>query len=443
MVQTLPLSLPASLVDTHAIDLNGTYTTGWWMAADDVATAPCGDTYALYGAYRHTYGVDRAEPDPARQNFSYRILTRYAPDGTPLATAVFRRPGSGESPSALAHGGEFALCPLPDGTLAVSAQADRTHLLAPDLSTVLGHFTGRGREVSEEPGAGEAGGPFVTSMSLTPAGRAVCVTTEYGVHRYGSRIPNIVALADTLPTPDAKPALRAIASLDPEPAHQSEADLSPYVRYRDEPVGLGNRPSPALTELLTPGSERSYAYDGSHLGRPAVLGEDRFVVPVFSRTYRGGSRGRPFSFVLLNGQGEMTGSLGGMQPWRDSPFTGFCWRVVADPRRGHAFHLNRYGLYAWGPEGQLRAKLSTESKAFKALTRFTLMEASPTGDLVLVHGKQQLVLRVPAPDDLGELGAVVEEALRTYGKQRTALKKRWEPVNWHWADDGSVPVHHL
>ncbi|MFG2709041.1 hypothetical protein ACGFX2_00590 [Streptomyces goshikiensis] len=440
MVQTLPLSLPAALVDTHAIDLTGTYATGWWMAADDVVTAPSGDTYALYGAYRHTYGVEDDEPDPARQNFSYRILTRFAPDGTPLATALFRRPESGGSPSALANGGEFALCPLPDGTLAVSAKPDRTHLIAPDLSAVLGHYTGRGREAFVEPVPGD---PFATSMSLTPAGRAVCVTTEYGVHRYGNSIPNIVSLADTLPTPRAKPALRAIASLDPKPAHQTEVDLSPYVAFRGEPVGLDNRPSPSLTEILSEGAGSAYAYDGSRLGRPAVLGEDRFVVPVFARTYRGGSRGQPFSFAVLNDQGEVTGSLGGMHPWRDSPFTGFCWRVVADPRRGRAFHLNRYGLYAWGSEGQLRAKLSTETKAFRALTRFTLMEASPAGELVLVHDKQHLVLRVPVPDDLGDLGTAVEEALGAYGKQRTALKKRWSPVNWHWADDGNAPVHHL
>ncbi|MBO0913282.1 hypothetical protein [Streptomyces laculatispora] len=29
-----------------------------------------------------------------------------------------------------------------------------------------------------------------------------------------------------------------------------------------------------------------------------------------------------------------------------------------------------------------------------------------------------------------------------YAKERTALKKQWQPVNWHWAD-GAAPLHRL
>ncbi|MFI2372102.1 hypothetical protein [Streptomyces sp. NPDC018833] len=49
---------------------------------------------------------------------------------------------------------------------------------------------------------------------------------------------------------------------------------------------------------------------------------------------------------------------------------------------------------------------------------------------------------MPVPDDLTGLGAGVEEALRAYARQRTALKMQWGPVNWHWTDT-SAPVHDL
>ncbi|MFE7778747.1 hypothetical protein ACFU5O_33710 [Streptomyces sp. NPDC057445] len=49
---------------------------------------------------------------------------------------------------------------------------------------------------------------------------------------------------------------------------------------------------------------------------------------------------------------------------------------------------------------------------------------------------------MPAPDDLTGLAAAVEEALRAYARQRTALKKQWTPVNWHWTKT-SAPVHRL
>ncbi|MFJ7423480.1 hypothetical protein ACIQXD_33475 [Streptomyces uncialis] len=127
----------------------------------------------------------------------------------------------------------------------------------------------------------------------------------------------------------------------------------------------------------------------------------------------------------------MTGRLHGLDLDRDSPFTGHDWIVAADPHRGHAFHLNRYGLYAWNRAGVLRARLDATTKRFRALTRFTLTSCTPDGHLLLVHTTQHLILRVPVPDDLTVLPDTVEDALR----QRTALKKRWEPVNWHWTDD--------
>ncbi|MGZ2356805.1 hypothetical protein LRE75_08970 [Streptomyces sp. 372A] len=57
------------------------------------------------------------------------------------------------------------------------------------------------------------------------------------------------------------------------------------------------------------------------------------------------------------------------------------------------------------------------------------------------HTKQHLTLRLPAPGDLADLAATVEEALRAYARQRTVLKKQWGPVNWHWTH--SAPLHRL
>jgi hypothetical protein len=62
--------------------------------------------------------------------------------------------------------------------------------------------------------------------------------------------------------------------------------------------------------------------------------------------------------------------------------------------------------------------------------------------LLLAHRKQHLLLRVPVPLDLDELAAAVEAALKGYGRERTALKKEYAPVNWLWSDD-SAAVSHL
>ncbi|WP_392895380.1 hypothetical protein [Streptomyces sp. LN699] len=440
MIQTLPLALPGTLVDHHQLDLTALYSKGWGVHFFDVTGAPNGEVYALYAVYRHTRGVTDDEPDPEKANFGYRVITRYSADAEVLGTALFRIGGAEEGDSAVADGDGIGLCVLPDGTLAISAKPNNTTLVAPDLSRVLAVYDSKdGRPF--EPFTPAEGDPFASSISVTPSGRLLCSVAEYGVWKYGNVLTNLIGVADGALTADTKPVIDTVASLDPEPARHSDIDLRAHATYQGAPVGMANRPRPALTELVA-GEDRLSSWNSSHLGRPVPLSDSLFVVPFYARTFRGGSRGQPFVFALVNDQGEMTGRLHGLHEWRDSPFTGFCFNLAADARRGHAFHLNRYGLYAWNREGVLRAKLDTGNKSFKPLIHFTLGACAPNGDLLLVHTKQHLILRIPAPEDLTDLAAAVEDALRAYTRQRTALKKEWGPVNWHWTQT-SAPVHRI
>ncbi|MEO3764171.1 hypothetical protein [Streptomyces sp. B5E4] len=440
MIQTLPLALPGALVDYHGLDLTAPYSKGWGVHFFDVVGAPSGEVYALYGLYRHTYGVADDEQEPERANFGYRVITRYAADGEILGVALFRTGGADDEKSAVVDGGDISLCVLPDGLLAISTTPNNTTLVASDLSQVSAVYDSKDRRPFE-PFTPAEGDPFACSVSVTPSGRLLCTVAEYGVWRYGNFLTNLVGLADGALTADTRPVINTLASLDPEPAHHSDADLRAHATFQGAPVGIANRPRPALTELV-PGEDRLSNWHDSRLGRPVPLSDSLFVIPFYAKTFRGGSRGRPFVFALVNEQGEMTGRLHGLHEWRDSPFTGFCFNLAADAHRGHAFHLNRYGLYAWNKEGALRAKLDTENKTFRQLTHFTLGACAFNGDLLLIHRKQHLILRIPAPDDLTDLAATVEDALRSYTRQRTALKKQWRPINWHWTQT-SAPVHRI
>ncbi|OLT36309.1 hypothetical protein BJF79_06790 [Actinomadura sp. CNU-125] len=346
MPHTFPLVLPDHLVDDHRIDLSAPYSNGWEVAAQDVAAAPCGDFYALYLVYRYTWNVAEDEPDPAIANFRYRIITRYSPDGDPLATALICPSHPGAWKSAVADGNEMTLCVLPDGLLSVNARPDCTTLIAPDLSAAVAAYQTAGRRAFEPFVPGD---PFASSIDATPSGRLLCVTAEYGVQGYGNTLPNIVGVADGPLTPHHKPSVRAVASFDPEPARQTEDDLRSHVRFDGRPIGLHNRPRPSLREIFAPRSSGS-RWDLHELLRPAALSDDLFVVPMRARR---GTRGGAFAFALVNDQAESAGRLQGMDPWKDSPFTGECFNVAAGG--GHAFHLNRYGLYAWNATGSWRS----------------------------------------------------------------------------------------
>ncbi|MGI5216986.1 hypothetical protein [Nocardia sp. CA-290969] len=439
MRSVLPLPIPRSLVELHRFDLSAPYTPASNFITWDVVSSPSGDTYALSRLRRYVQNAG-SESDPPTSSFGYVILTRYSPEGTVAAIAVSASEHPRGALPTAANGLLQTLCILPGGTLTTNANPDRTALISPHLTDVLATYTEPARRPFEEVVPGD---PFACSIDVTPSGRLLCVTAEYGTNRYGASQANIVGLADGSLTPDNKPTIRAIASLDPEPAHQSTDDLRPHVQFEGAPVGLANRPRPALTELLTsPSGHRYLDWGEAGLGRPAVLADDLFVVPVFERLTRRATRGRSFEFLLLDDHGAVRGKLAGLDQWRHSPYPGQHFTVVADPHRGHIFHLNNFGLFAWTRDGVLRCALDTTTKTFKPLTNFALKSFSPAGELVFVHNKQHLVLRMPTPEDLHDLPGAVENALRTYTRDRTALKKQWGPVNWHWpAPD--VRVYHL
>ncbi|MFC9586695.1 hypothetical protein ACFVJ8_28250 [Streptomyces yangpuensis] len=436
----LPITAPASLLDLHRLDPE---VGGWGLRVDHAVATAAGDTYALSGLRRYRPQATGAA-DPGEQNFDYQLITRHGSDGTPTATAVFGQPVPGGGPSAIPRGDGATLAVLPNGAVAVSSSPGNTHVLSPDLDEVLVSWP-MPWGLESQPGPGED--PFAASIAVTPAGRLLCMTSEYGLSNWAGAHPNIVAVSEpgTALGPGRKPVLRAIATLDARTDRQSDTGSFAHVRYADEPVVRGNRPLPSLTEALselTGTSGSLYGYLDSKMTRPAALGDGLFVVPVFGKTYRSTNRGQEFSFALVDDRGVLQGRLGGLHLREDSPFTGFDFTVVADPHRARAFHLNRYGLYAWSADGALRVRMPTSEKPFKALVHFTLLECTPAGELLLAHRKQHLLLSVPVPQELDDLAAAVETALKGYGRERTALKKQYSPVNWLWADSAAT-VNHL
>ncbi|MFD5559119.1 hypothetical protein [Kitasatospora griseola] len=432
----LPVTVPVSLVRRHGLDPEA---HDWGMKAEHAVATPAGDTYVLSILWRH----DRYPRDPAAPGFSERMITRYDADGNPVATAVLEQHSDGRV-ATVGWGSDANLAVLPDGSLAVSTRPGSTHLVSPGLDEVRAGWAMPTAGVLAD---GPAGDPFAASVAVTPGGRLLCTTSEYKVDNWAGAILNLVAVTEPgdVLAPGHKPQLRAIATLTSRTPRQAGADAQPHVVFGDAPVLRANRPSPSLAEALTEltGTHRSlYGYDRSFMARPSALGDDLFVVPVYGHTFRSGSRGQEFSFALLDDRGTVRGRLGGLHLYQDSPFTGFDFTVAADPYRARAFHLNRYGLYAWTADGELRARVSTADKPFKPLVHFTLLDCTPAGELLLAHRKQHFVLRVPAPADLADFPTAVETALSGIAKARNAAKKRYQPVNWLWSEDAST-VHHL
>ncbi|MGW4649813.1 hypothetical protein [Kitasatospora sp. NPDC004289] len=431
-----PITVPASLAESLGLD---PATDDWGHEIRHAVGTGAGDTYVLSGLWRR----DGQRTEDGGRGFVLQLITRHAPDGAATATAVIPYEVPGGTRSTISWGNESSLALLPDGTLVLSSRPGNTHLLAPGLDRELaGWRMSTYSWTKEENGPDD---PFAASVAVTPGGRLLCLVSETSLENWGVPIPNLVAVSDPgeVLAPGHKPVLHAFATLSTSAARQTEQDAHPHVRHAGAPVLGDNRPAPALGTLvsgLVGGS--AYDWDRAFLHRPAPLSDELYVVPVYGRTYRSGSRGQRFAFALLDAEGTVHGHLGGLDLRADSPYTGHLFDLTTDPHRGLAFHLNRYGLYAWTADGTLRAALRTTEAPFKALTHFALLAATPTGELLLAHRKQHFVLRVPVPADLTALGESVTEALAGLAKARNAAKKQHAPVNWLWTTPGGA-VHHL
>ncbi|MFJ8043360.1 hypothetical protein ACIRBX_22975 [Kitasatospora sp. NPDC096147] len=433
----MPVTVPAVLIDEVGLD---PAADSWRQEVLHAVGTPDGGAYVLSSLWRH-------DPRPAGdggRGFGCRLITRHDPDGTALATAVLAQELPGRAPSVVVPGNDAALAVLPDGALAVSSRPGNTHLLTPALDALAAGWTMPANPRARD-GAGPADDPFAASVAVTPGGRLLCLNAERNLGPWGVPLVNLVTLSEPAARPAVghKPELRALATLGTERTRQSEADAQPHLRHGDAPVAAGHRPSPTLVEILPElVGGAAHRWKDAFLRRPVPIAEDRYVVPVFGRTHRAGSRGQVFAFVLLDDTGAVRGHLGGLDPYAHSPYTGDHFTVAADPARGTAFHLNRYGLFGWTADGALRAQLLTTDAPFKALTTFELLTVTPAGELLLAHRTQHLLLRVPVPAELAGLPAAVTEALAGLTRARNALKRRHAPVEWLWPE-ATGAVHHL
>ncbi|WP_017571620.1 NHL repeat-containing protein [Nocardiopsis halotolerans] len=395
MIRVHPIRLPEAFVRDRGVDPANTFT--WRHRA--VCTRPDGERYVLSEVGYNPYRYDDSDYDE-EETFGH-VLSRYAPDGTPLAQVFldWGRPGSIVGDGGY-HPGSLSL--LPDGRVLYSTGNNRAFAFTPDLDSTAEVTAPKAKR-------------WAFRTRLTPSGRALCLLGD-----------NTVALSHE-PVGTELPALTAVTALMCE---RPPAGHAP--RYCP-PTGASGEGTPR-TELVG-------QLDAESGGRFGIRAETvRDAVPVDDSTFvalavgwhkHAGQRGGDFLFALVNTDGKVVGHLD-LDTYRDSAARGMRYDVVVDQRRRRIFHLNTFGLYVFDDSGTRTLHLSTEDKGYKPLAHFRLHEFDPSGHLVLTHEKQHLVLTVPVPDDLADLPGTVVDALTRFRGERTRLKKEHRPENWYW-----------
>ncbi|MGV9408887.1 hypothetical protein ACWDOP_03145 [Nocardia sp. NPDC003693] len=428
MARVQPIPIPAQLLERFGVTPADSATAEFKYTHRDVQFTADGQ-YMI--TLSHIYAGTKPWRSIDSMTLGCSVITRYGPDGTPVAAAIGACADEDGNPSRLERRVDATVCALPDGTVTISNHNDHTYLLAEDLSAVHAAYT-QPVDVPPAERDGLVPNSFVSAIRRTPGGRLLCVAEEWDVYYYGST-RSLLGIADDPLTSTSRPMVTTFAALDDRIERQTPHHQRPYLLFESSPVFGAHRPQPTLAALVPRGEETSWMSPDRPptLHTPEPLADDRFVVPLFSKTLRSGGRGLPFVFAILDDTGKLHGRLEGLDPYRHSPFAGQHDRVTTDPGRGLVYHLNRSGLFIWAGDGTLLAHLDTGIKEFGPLTHFELRGCAPDGDLVLVHPKQHLLLRIPIHNPNDPRPSVLE-AIHQYPRQRTALKKAHTPTGWGW-----------
>ncbi|MFI6521320.1 hypothetical protein ACIBF1_37600 [Spirillospora sp. NPDC050679] len=396
-----PLVLADALVADRGLDLREPFD------ADTLAvcTGPDGGRHALTRLYHH-----RDVPNPkGLQGTGTHLVTRYAPDGTPLAQAAF---GTLPAATALWSGiPQAAMSVLPDGRLLVAGKGYAGHigelyLLDPALASA--------RLLAPD---------GIFHARPTPSGRLLCLVEESGV-----------AITRTPMGGDgALPPLDPVTVLPPKLTFPYQRRAAPAFPPGED----GARPTElrALMEAA-PGLEGE-AYWLEWLWDAVPVDDDLYAVVAVGDKRRCGRRGAFFAFVLVDGEGALRGHLD-LDYFRANPGRGHRYDLAVDRRHRRIVHLNTTGMYLFDRDGARLAALPTAEKEYKPLAHFRLHECDASGDLLLVHEKQNLLLTVPLPDDPDDLPVAAADALAAFRRGRTRLKKVHGPENYRWTAD--VPL---
>ncbi|WP_017595844.1 hypothetical protein [Nocardiopsis potens] len=423
----MPLTHPLLLPAAHLFPSGGppAETIGFKHLA--AAFSESGDCYVLSGFARMVAGLERY--------INGQLVTRYRPDGTPAGCLVIRLTAveEGDESSSGIRGHATDLCVLPDGAVALSSPDNRTFLVDADLTGLAGTWDGNyGRAAGEfRPDVPEhIKSSFAAMIRPTPSGRLLCVLSEFEMSMVAGGVLNLIGTARGPLTPDHRPEVDVFACLRlPDGPGPNRSLPIPYTSYAGAPAGGEHRPGPGLAaEARARWPELRWFRP--RLGAPAVVAEDRYLVPVFD-AFRP-DRWSEYVYALVDGSGALVGRLDGPGKGKSSPFPGEHYEVAADPERGRVFHVNESGLYVWSAEGERLAALPAADKAYRALKRMHLMGCAPDGSLLLARHDHNLLLRIEVPDDLDRLGPAVEAALSDHVRTRNRLKKAHTPVDWLW-----------
>lgn len=242
---------------------------------------------------------------------------------------------------------------------------------------------------------------------------------------------NLVCLSDGSPLSVAqRPQLDCIGCVYSTLDYETNAWF-PYIKMSSgERVGTGCRPVPSLlsqaSELFGVG-----LHDG-WIKQALPLDETKCAVSLFHKYMRGGSKGLPFAFGILDYAGRVVGRLDGIDDYNESPYSEHHHTLAVDRRYRRIVYKNKAAFFLFDFDGRVLAKVALDNADVKAMAAFHLGCCGADGQIVLYHRKQHLVLQMDPIAQPVDLESAIAIAMTDYNAQRSKLKKQHAPESYRW-----------
>jgi len=428
MSNVQPLFLPEHLIAAHAILLENDFP----FQPVTFCFGPQGDCFVLS---KLEYNYFRYDDTDKRGSFQCYVINAFGPDGSLSAIAEFSKLYERFNAPGQDNWDQFDpyLWVSPQNMVVLSTQANRCFLFDAAMERELGSYASFGKKAELH----EVN--FAYQIESAPDGRILCLVGEPGLHtaHFSS---NLVCISDgTALTAGHRPNLACIACLKFRLEYESNSRF-PYVRLPNgAAAGAGNRPEPSLEQQAK--DTLGVSLNRPWIGQVLPLGSETCVVSVYNGQMRGGSKGLPFVFGLLRYDGRLIGKLDGIDEYEESPFVEYHFRLAVDHRHHRIIYKNKFAFYLFDFEGRLIEKVMLDGADVKAASPMRLGCCGPTGQIVLYHPKQSLMLTIDPFEQSSDLRQALTASLVDYSTGRKNLKKAFDPVNYRWISPQDAQRH--
>lgn len=178
----------------------------------------------------------------------------------------------------------------------------------------------------------------------------------------------------------------------------------------------------SLAQIIKEELDEEYTRDLWSSG-PIALGQSLFLIPLFGKMGRGGSRGQLIAGLIINSAGQVISRLNDLDFHADSPYEKKHFIFAAIHKKEKIFYKNAYGVYLFDYSGKCIEKHYFSDPKVKSLKPFKLIGSINNSTRIILYHEKNNDLLILDIDEMNSFADSIANSIKIFKKEKSAHKK--------------------